>query len=173
MDSRDDSRELEEARRIFTQMLADARIGVQAQIGLPVVADDGNFLPAYAHDGDAGMDCRASEDADIPSGGRRLVDLGFRMAVPTGYVGLLFPRSGLATKLGVSLANCVGVVDSGYRGPVKASMVNLSDADVHIGKGERVCQLMLLPYPKVVVEPALFLDDTERGGGGFGSTGTR
>lgn len=160
-------------RHIVTEMLADAGIGGQATVGLPVVATDEASLPAYAHDGDAGMDCRAAEDADITAGGRRLVDLGFRMAVPKGYVGLLFPRSGLATKLGVSLANCVGVVDSGYRGPVKASMVNLSDADVHIGRGERVCQLMLLPYPKVVVEPALFLDDTERGEDGFGSTGTK
>lgn len=96
---------------------------------------------------------------------------GVRIAVPKGYVGLLFPRSGNAAKKGLTLANSVGVIDSGYRGEVKGIMVNLGSDPVTINSGERIMQLVLVPFLTAVVTPVLELDETERGENGFGSTG--
>lgn len=140
---------------------------------LKMVVDEGCEIPCYAHEGDAGLDLRITESVTLKPGERKMVPTGIRVAIPDGYVGLCFPRSGLASKLGISLSNCVGVIDSGYRGVVGATLINLSDEEKRLEKGERVCQLVVVPYVCCEIEVVESLDDTERGEGGFGSTGTR
>lgn len=128
--------------------------------------------PFINHEGDAGSDLRASLDAPltIEPGQISMVDLDFRCAIPEGCVGLEFPRSGLGSK-GLTLANAVGVIDSGYRGPVKAALVNLGEEAVTIHDGDRVCQLVVVEYvaPEWVREARL--GESERGESGYGSSG--
>lgn len=128
--------------------------------------------PFINHEGDAGSDLRASLDAPltIEPGQISMVDLDFRCAIPEGCVGLEFPRSGLGSK-GLALANAVGVIDSGYRGPVKAALVNLGEVAVTIHDGDRVCQLVVVEYvaPEWVRETRL--GESERGESGYGSSG--
>ena len=128
--------------------------------------------PFINHEGDAGSDLRASLDAPltIEPGQISMVDLDFRCAIPEGCVGLEFPRSGLGSK-GLTLANAVGVIDSGYRGPVKAALVNLGEEAVTIHDGDRVCQLVVVEYvaPGWVRETRL--GESERGESGYGSSG--
>ena len=128
--------------------------------------------PFINHEGDAGSDLRASLDAPltIEPGQISMVDLDFRCAIPEGCVGLEFPRSGLGSK-GLTLAYAVGVIDSGYRGPVKAALVNLGEEAVTIHDGDRVCQLVVVEYvaPEWVREARL--GESERGESGYGSSG--
>lgn len=128
--------------------------------------------PFINHEGDAGSDLRASLDAPltIEPGQISMVDLDFRCAIPEGCVGLEFPRSGLGSK-GLTLSNAVGVIDSGYRGPVKAALVNLGEEAVTIHDGDRVCQLVVVEYvaPEWVRETRL--GESERGESGYGSSG--
>ena len=138
---------------------------------LEIMVDEGCEIPAYAHEGDAGLDLRITEDVWLSPGERRMVPTGIRVAIPEGYVGLCFPRSGLASKLGITLSNCVGVIDSGYRGVIGATLINLSDKKQLLHKGERVCQLVVMPYATCELEVVDKLDDTARGTGGFGSSG--
>lgn len=98
---------------------------------LRIMVDEGMEPPAYAHEGDAGLDLRITEDVWIHPHQRMTVGTGVRVAIPEGYVGLVFPRSGLASKLGISLSNCVGVIDAGYRGEVGATLVN-NDKKPHL-----------------------------------------
>lgn len=128
-------------------------------------------LPAYAHDGDAGMDLAASQDVVLPPGGRAAVPTGLAMAVPDGWVGLVHPRSGLARRHGVTVANAPGTIDAGYRGEVLVLLVNLGDEEVVLRRGERVAQLLLQRVGRAEVVEVDDLDDTTRGTGGFGSTG--
>ena len=129
--------------------------------------------PTRATDGSAGLDlCAAtSQPTLISAGERRLMPTGISIALEKNTVGLVFARSGLAVKHGVSLSNGVGVIDCDYRGEVKVGLVNLSKEDYVIEPGERIAQLVvvpiLMPTPVLVDE----LDDTVRGDGGFGSTG--
>lgn len=140
---------------------------------LKIMVEGGMEPPAYAHDGDAGLDLRITEDVWIHPHQRVNVGTGVRAAIPKGYVGLVFPRSGLASKLGISLSNCVGVIDAGYRGEIGATLVN-NDKKPHLLRaGERVCQLVVVPFATCELEVVDELDDTERGEGGFGSSGTR
>lgn len=147
------------------------KVKVEKDVQLDVVYGEGATPLAYAHKGDAGLDIAANEPVTLESGERKLVSTGVRIAVPKGYVGLLFPRSGNAAKKGLTLANSVGVIDSGYRGEVKGIMVNLGSDPVTINSGERIMQLVLVPFLSAVVTPVLELDETERGENGFGSTG--
>lgn len=144
------------------------------RMNLQVIVDDDcgcEDYPRYAHEGDAGMDLRITESVIIEPSCRATVGTGIRVAVPHGYVGLVFPRSGLASKCGITLSNCVGVIDSGYRGEVKAALVNTTDERVLLRRGERVCQLVVVPYASCSVVRTAVLPETERGDGGFGSTG--
>lgn len=102
-----------------------------------------------------------------------LIGTGYAIAVPEGYFGAIFARSGLATKEGLRPANCVGVVDSDYRGEVKVAVHNDSNEIRYVEKGERIAQLVLIPYLPFTVSEVSELDDTERGTGGFGSTGKK
>ena len=130
--------------------------------------------PEYATPGSAGMDLRACIDAHVTlqPGGRAKIPAGFAIALPSAdYVALIFARSGLATKHGVCLSNSVGVVDSDYRGEIIVGLVNQGSEAYTVEPGERIAQLAVVP----VVQPGLAwtdsLDETDRGAGGFGSTG--
>lgn len=126
-------------------------------------------VPSYAKKGDAGMDLTA---VSVSKMGNNQVKYGFGLAVeiPEGYVGYVFPRSS-CYKQNQTLSNCVGVIDSGYRGEISAIMTGDSDSSYKIG--ERVCQLIIMPIPFINFIPVLELTDTERGSGGYGSTGNK
>lgn len=138
---------------------------------LKVRLTDGAPLPRHARPGDAGMDLTSRDDVVVPPMSSRMVGTGVAVEIPEGYVGLVFPRSGLAGKRGMTLRNCVGVIDSGYRGEVRAPLYNTTDAYHRITVGERVCQLVVVPYETCECVAVDELTESERGDGGFGSTG--
>jgi len=144
-------------------------MSVRVQVRL---LDEGLTTPAYAHDGDAGADLCAAADIEIPPGQRVLVGTGVAIALPPGYVGLVHPRSGLAARLGVTLLNAPGTVDSGYRGEILVNLINHDPVTTaRIARGDRIAQLVVQRVERadfVVVEE---LSDTSRGAGGHGSTG--
>lgn len=128
-------------------------------------------LPAYATDGAAGMDIVAAEDVTLRPGARHAVATGFAVAIPPGYEIQVRPRSGLALKHGITVPNTPGTIDSDYRGELKVILINHSDADFPIRRGDRVAQLVLSPVTVAGWEEVEDLDATARGSGGFGSTG--
>jgi len=129
-------------------------------------------LPSYAYTGDAGLDLRASESVTIEPLKRVLIPTGLAIAIPEGYAGFVQPRSGLALKLGLSIANTPGLIDSHYRGELKVIAVNLdTQSTIAIEKGERIAQLVIQQVPKVTLVEVDDLDETDRGQGGFGSSG--
>lgn len=128
-------------------------------------------LPAYAHDGDAGLDLAAAEQVELAPLQRAAVATGLAVAVPDGWVGLVHPRSGLALRHGLTVANAPGTIDSGYRGELKILLVNLGDRPVRVGVGDRIAQLVLQQVGRADVVEVGALDDHPRGAGGFGSTG--
>lgn len=129
--------------------------------------------PEYATKGSAGLDLSAAIDSPIvlKAGGRALVPTGFAIQIPDGYAGFIFPRSGLAYKKGISMPNCVGVIDSDYTGELKVAVYNISGHDYTVNPGDRVAQLVFMPVAVAEFEEVDMLDATERGEGGFGSTG--
>lgn len=128
--------------------------------------------PTYAHDGDAGLDLVAVEAVELAPGQRHAVSTGWAMAIPEGWVGLVHPRSGLALRQGLTVANAPGTIDAGYRGEVKVLLLNLGTEPVVVEVGQRVAQLLLQRVGRARVLEVDDLDATGRGGGGFGSTGT-
>lgn len=132
---------------------------------------DGMELPCYAHEDDAGLDLRITHDVTLEPGARATVGTGLAVEIPQGCVGLVFPRSGLASKHGITLSNSVGVIDSSYRGEIGASLINTSDETTTLDAGTRVCQLVVMPYVPCELVPVDELSETERGACGFGSTG--
>ena len=132
-------------------------------------------LPTYGSELAAGADLYAclAEAVTIEAGQTRLIPTGLAMALPAGYAGLIYARSGLATKKGLAPANKVGVIDPDYRGEVMVALHNHSTAPAAIEPGERIAQLVITPYLTACFEPAEELENTERGSGGFGSTGTK
>ena len=128
-------------------------------------------LPAYAHQDDAGMDLRSVEDCTVPRGGRLLVHTGLQMELPPGYEAQVRPRSGLALKHGVTVLNTPGTIDAGYRGEVGVILANFGDADFSVAKGDRIAQMVIAPVLRAEIAEADALDSTDRGAGGFGSTG--
>lgn len=138
---------------------------------IATIAADGH-LPSYAHPGDAGADLIATEDLVLAPGRRLLVGTGVAVAIPSGYVGLVTPRSGLAARSGLSIVNAPGVIDSGYRGEIKVCLINLDPtAEIHLNAGDRIAQLLILPFVTATFTPVDDLDETSRGEGGYGSTG--
>ena len=127
-------------------------------------------MPSYAHDGDAAFDLRSAEEHLLKPGHKAIVKTGLKMAIPEGHVGLIWDRSGLAAKNGVHVL--AGVVDSGYRGEVGVVLKNLGDADVEITKNMRIAQMLIQPVVTTNIEESKELDNSKRGEGGFGSTGT-
>ena len=138
---------------------------------LKIKLTDGASLPFHAKPGDAGMDLTARRRVVISPHDTVMVGTGVAAAIPEGYVGLVFPRSGTASKKDVNLANCVGVIDSGYRGEIKLPLHNDGYMRTAIDKGERCAQLVIVPYMTCECVEVDELDETERGEGGFGSTG--
>lgn len=129
-------------------------------------------LPTYAYEGDAGLDLRSNEDVVLAPHERRLVGTGLAVAIPEGYAGFVQPRSGLALREGLSMANTPGLVDSHYRGELKVCAVNLDNKrPIHIERGERIAQLVIQRVPYVSLIEVDELDETDRGSGGFGSSG--
>ena len=131
----------------------------------------GLALPAYATEGAAGMDLVSAEDVTIAPGARHAVATGLSMAIPPGYEIQVRPRSGLALKHGITVPNTPGTIDSDYRGELKAILINHGSEPFTIRRGDRVAQLVLAPVTRAVWEEVEQLEDTERGSGGFGSTG--
>jgi len=130
-------------------------------------------LPSYAKPGDAGMDIYSTINLVIAPGCRELVPTGIAIALPPGYVALVHPRSGLALKHGITLANAPGTIDASYRGEVKVIMINLDPAESYeIKRGERIAQLVFQRVELVELCEVASLPSTTRGRGGFGSTGT-
>lgn len=132
---------------------------------------DGAELPRYAHEGDAGLDLRITHDVTLEPVARATVGTGLAVEIPQGCVGLVFPRSGLASKHGITLSNSVGVIDSGYRGEIGVTLLNQSDETTTLDAGTRVCQLIVMPFVPCELVPCEELTETERGAAGFGSTG--
>ena len=128
-------------------------------------------LPAYATSGAAGMDVLAAENVSLKPGQRHAVATGFAVAIPAGYEIQVRPRSGLALKHGISVPNTPGTIDSDYRGEVKIIMINHGDEVFAIQRGDRVAQLVLAPVTQASWDLVEELDETDRGAGGFGSTG--
>lgn len=143
------------------------------RISLPIKRLDPSIeLPSYAHAGDAGLDLRANEDVVLRPLERRLIPTGLAIAVPEGYAGFVQPRSGLAFKEGLSMANTPGLIDAHYRGELKVCVVNLDAThDITITRGERIAQLVIQKVPEVCLREVGELDETDRGTGGFGSSG--
>ncbi|EEI26489.1 MULTISPECIES: dUTP diphosphatase [Corynebacterium] len=129
-------------------------------------------LPQRAHADDAGIDLHSAETLVLQPGERALVSTGIAMALDTGYVGLIHPRSGLAAKKGLSIVNTPGTIDSGYRGEIKVCLVNTDRTEaIQITRGDRIAQLLIQKIELPIVIEVDELDDTERGAGGYGSTG--
>ena len=128
--------------------------------------------PAYAHDGDAGADLRAAVDVELAPGERALVPTSIAIALPPGYVGLVHPRSGLASRLGVTVLNAPGTVDSGYRGEIMVNLINLDPlTPARISRGDRIAQLVVQRVERADFHVVEELSNTSRGAGGHGSTG--
>ena len=128
--------------------------------------------PARAHDGDAGYDLHAAEPAMLGPGERASVGTGIAVAIPDGHAGLVLPRSGLAARHGISVVNAPGLIDSGYRGEVRVLLLNTDrERPFEIAAGDRIAQLLVVRVEGPELEEAGELDETGRGGGGFGSTG--
>jgi dUTP pyrophosphatase len=128
-------------------------------------------LPSYAREDDAGLDLRAAHDAALEPGGRALVGTGVAVAIPAGFAGFVLPRSGLALSQGVTVLNAPGLVDAGYRGELKVLLINHGAAPVALRRGDRIAQLVLQRVERAQPIEVVELPASERGAGGFGSTG--
>lgn len=129
-------------------------------------------VPAYAHPGDAGMDLHAREDVHLAPGERALVPTGIAIALPSGFVAFVMPRSGLAARQGVGLVNSPGTIDAGYRGEISVVMLNTDRVEaVQIARGDRIAQLVVQPVWTARLLEVDALPGSVRGHGGFGSSG--
>jgi len=156
---------------------ADLAVIMVPMIPLPVTTLPhfaGLTLPAYATTGAAGLDLQAAVDVPLTlrAGARALIPTGFAIAVPTGYEAQVRPRSGLALKHGITCLNSPGTIDSDYRGEIKVILANLGHEPCEIKRGDRIAQLVPAPVQRATLLEVSSLDDTSRGSGGFGSTGS-
>lgn len=138
-----------------------------------IVNKSNHRLPEYATPGSAGMDLKANIDAPfvLKPLERQVVPTGLFIALPEGYEADVQPRSGLAAKYGVTVCNTPGLVDSDYRGEMKVILINLSNENFVVNPGDKIAQLVIRKYERVEWDEVAVLDETERGEGGFGSTG--
>ena len=144
-------------------------------IQIPVINDSPYDLPAYATVFSAGLDLKAVLDKSISLQPleRKIIGTGLKIALPEGYEAQVRPRSGLAAKHGITVLNAPGTIDADYRGEIGVILVNLSNEAVEISPGERIAQLVVARYTQVNWEKVTSLDTTDRGEGGFGSTGKK
>ncbi len=134
--------------------------------------DEGLPLPERAHPGDAGFDLRSTVDLVLAPGERALVPTGIAVAIPTGYAGLVQPRSGLAARHGVGIVNAPGLIDAGYRGEIKVIVINLDTTEsFEIHRDDKIAQIVFYPVPEAKLREVDELPESERGAGGFGSSG--
>ena len=149
------------------------------ELQVRVVNKSGNPLPVYETIGSAGMDLKANlvdecgEKITLEPMERKLISTGLFIELPHGYEAQVRPRSGLSIKHGITMINCVGTIDSDYRGEIKVPVVNLSNEKYTITNGERIAQMVIAKYERVRLTESKELEETERGAGGFGSTGTK
>lgn len=134
--------------------------------------DPGLSLPAYAHPDDAGLDLLAAAPVTLAPGARALVPTGIAVAIPPGYAGFILPRSGVALRHGVTVLNAPGLIDAGYRGEIQVLLVNHAEATVTFERGARIAQLVIQRVERAELGESETLPPSERGGGGFGSTGS-
>lgn len=141
-------------------------------MNIKIVLEENGKLPVFKREGDACLDCYSAEDVTIEYGKRKLVNLGFKIAIPKGYEGVIRPRSGLTSH---GTDNGIGTIDSNYRGVVKACIINNDEDEkpIEIKIGDRICQLAIRKTEEVELEVVSELDETERGENGFGSSGVR
>ena len=138
-------------------------------VDVPIIAPE---IPVYAHPGDAGADLTSTESVRLEPGQRALIGTGVRIALPEGYAAFVVPRSGLAAKHGITIVNSPGTVDAGYRGEIRVSLLNTdSNAAYDVAVGDRIAQLIVMPVTRARFIPVDALDESDRGAGGFGSTG--
>jgi dUTP pyrophosphatase len=129
-------------------------------------------LPVYAHPGDAGADLVSTDDVVLAPGERATVGTGLKIALPSGFVAFVVPRSGLAMKHGITIVNSPGTVDAGYRGELRVTLLNTDAREPYaIAAGDRIAQLIVMPVPSVRFVEVERLPGSDRGEGGFGSTG--
>jgi dUTP pyrophosphatase len=134
--------------------------------------DPGLAAPSYAHPGDAGADLRAREDVVLQPGERKLVPTGVAISLPYGFVALIHPRSGLATKHGLTIVNSPGTVDAGYRGEISVTLLNTDASQpIELRRGDRIAQMVIQRVEHAQFVPVAELSESVRGTGGFGSTG--
>ena len=150
---------------------ADAFAGTSQLEVLITRLDPAVPLPAYARPGDAGVDLAAAEDVDLEPGERAVVRTGIAIALPDGYAGFVHPRSGLAARHGITVLNAPGTVDADYRGEVSVLLINHGDAPFAIRRGERIAQMVIAPVAQAQLVAVDQLSTTDRGSGGYGSTG--
>lgn len=143
------------------------------KVEIKCVAEAGAVIPEYKTAGAAGADVCAllSGSVTIKKGGRAMIGTGLFFSIPEGYEIQVRPRSGLAAKNGVTVLNTPGTIDSDYRGELKVILINLGDSDFVVNSGDRIAQIVVAPVTIGVFEKVSELDETERGTGGFGSTG--
>jgi dUTP pyrophosphatase len=135
------------------------------------LSDDAH-IPGRAHGDDAGLDLQAAEPARLEPGARASVGTGIAVEIPPGHAGLVLPRSGLAAKHGIALVNAPGLIDPGYRGELRVLLLNTDrDEAFEIAQGDRIAQLLLVPFAAAAPVEVTELDETERGLAGFGSSG--
>ena len=150
---------------------AAARYGVYDFI-LPIQLEEGAQLPTYAHPSDAAADLYAADTVTLSAHSTsNMVRTGVHIGLPAGWMAMIFPRSSIGAKTGLRLSNSAGIIDSGYRGPLGVLYDNISDSDYTINAGDRIAQLLVMPSYRFRAEVVDTLDDTDRGQGGFGSSG--
>lgn len=135
---------------------------------MKVILDEGAYMPERAHEADAGYDLKTPEDIYIPERSRAVIDTGVHVQIPVGFAGLIVSKSGLNTKFGVT---STGLIDSGYTGSIKVSLYNHSEAPFSRKAGDKISQLIIIPVATPKLEQVDSFPETERGDGGFGSTG--
>lgn len=142
-------------------------------VELPIkLLDESLEMPSYAYPGDAGLDLRSAESFVLQPFERKTVSCGIALAIPRGFAGLVVPRSGLASKHGISIVNAPGLIDSDYRGEIKVVLINLDPHTTFaVQRGDRIAQLVINEVPSVNLLPTTELPETQRGAGGFGSSG--
>lgn len=138
---------------------------------LIVCSDD--YLPLYAQPGDAGADLRSRESVSIPAGGRKTIPTGVSIAIPDNYVALVHPRSGLASKHGITVLNAPGTVDAGYRGEISVTLLNTGQEAFEVSTGDRIAQIVFQRVEKAQFIRVAKLPESHRGDNGFGSTGRK
>jgi dUTP pyrophosphatase len=137
----------------------------------PWINYNGKYKPEYQTQNSAGVDLQTTEDVTLPAGKWVLLPTGLSMAIPPNFMGMVCPRSGLAAKYGITVLNAPGIVDSDFRGEIKVILINHSNEDYSFKKGDRIAQLIFVPALHSHLNEVDELSSTDRGAGGFGSTG--